>query len=133
MATDVGNSASVTALQSQTSRLLEQAEAGASSKQDAKIDKAGRDFESILLTSWLEKAEASFGSVPGGDEDDAEDPGKGQLQSIATQALGSAMAASGGIGIARMITEHLKASAASVPGTQRHAGLPHRRETEGNG
>ena len=121
MANDVGTAASASALQAQSSRLLEQAEAGASSKQDAKIDKAGRDFESILLTSWLEKAEASFGSVPGGDEDDAEDPGKGQLQAIATQALGSALAASGGIGIARMITEHLKSSADSVAGTERQA------------
>ncbi len=31
----------------------------------AKIDKAAKDFESILIGEWLEKAEKSFGSVPG--------------------------------------------------------------------
>jgi Rod binding domain-containing protein len=103
------------AIQTETGRLLSQAEAGSSSKQDTKIDKAAQDFESILLTSWLEKAESSFGSVPGGGDDDSEDgdgdPGKGQLQAIAVQALGSALAADGGIGIARMIATHLKAAA----------------------
>ena len=98
------------AAQAQNSRLLQQAETGASSRQDAKIDKAARDFESILLSSWLQKAEASFGSVPGGDEDD-DDPGKGQLQAIAMQALGGSLAASGGIGIAKMIAEHLEDAA----------------------
>jgi Rod binding domain-containing protein len=108
---------STEALQAQTGTLLSQAEAGSNSKQDAKIDKAAQDFESILLTSWLQKAESSFGSVPGGDEDDSEDggndsdPGKGQLQAIAVQALGGALAADGGIGIARMIATHLKAAA----------------------
>jgi Rod binding domain-containing protein len=107
---------STEALQAETGRLLSQAEAGSSSKQDVKIDKAAQDFESILLTSWLQKAESSFGSVPGGgddsdDGDDSSDPGKGQLQAIAVQALGSSLAADGGIGIARMIAAHLKAAA----------------------
>jgi Rod binding domain-containing protein len=110
MPSAVGTGVSTGAAQAQSSRLLEQAETGASSKQDAKIDKAARDFESILLSSWLQKAEASFGSVPGGDEDN-DDPGKGQLQAIAMQALGGSLVASGGIGIARMIAEHLKAAA----------------------
>jgi hypothetical protein len=32
--------------------LLQQAQAGSKSKEEAKIEKAGRDFESILLGSW---------------------------------------------------------------------------------
>jgi Rod binding domain-containing protein len=123
MVSDIGVGAAVSAMQAQSGRLLAQAEAGASSKQDAKIDKAAQDFESILLTGWLQKAESSFGSVPGGvgDDDEDGDPGKSQLQAIAVQALGGALAASGGIGIARMIAEHLKAQSAkaqsgSIPG-----------------
>jgi Rod binding domain-containing protein len=123
MAADIGASVIAGAMQAQTGRLLAQAETGASSKQDAKIDKAARDFESILLSSWLQKAEASFGSVPGGDEENEDDPGKSQLQAIAVQALGSSLAASGGIGIARMIADHLKSAAdkPSPSGTQTHA------------
>lgn len=77
------------------------------SKDDAKIAKAGSDFESILLGSWLQKAETSFASVPGGDEDADADVGKDQFQGMAMQSLAGALTASGGIGIARMITEHL--------------------------
>ena len=81
---------------------------GLQSKQDAKIEKAGKDFESILLGSWLQKAEQSFATVPGGDEDGDDDVGKEQFQSMAMQSLAGSLTASGGIGIAHMITEHLK-------------------------
>ena len=80
---------------------------GSPSKDDAKIEKAGKDFESILLGSWLQKAETSFATMPGGDEDADADVGKDQFQGMAMQSLAGALTASGGIGIARMITEHL--------------------------
>lgn len=76
-----------------------------------KIDKAARDFESILLSSWLQQAEESFATVPGGDGDEDSDAGKQQLQGIAVQALGGALAASGGIGIAKMIARQLHKTA----------------------
>jgi Rod binding domain-containing protein len=80
----------------------------ASGKEDAKIDKAGKDFESILLGSWLSQAEQSFAKVPGGDgQDDDDDSGKDQFQGIAMQALAGSLTASGGIGIAKMITWNL--------------------------
>jgi Rod binding domain-containing protein len=80
----------------------------ASGKEDAKIDKAGKDFESILLGSWLSQAEQSFAKVPGGDgQDDDDDSGKDQFQGIAMQALAGSLTASGGIGIAKMITSNL--------------------------
>jgi len=78
-----------------------------------KIEKSAKDFEAILLSSWLEQAEQSFGSVPGGDDDDA-DPGKDQLQGMAVQSLGNSMTAAGGIGIARMISTQLH-KAADLP------------------
>jgi Rod binding domain-containing protein len=74
---------------------------------NAKIEKSAKDFESILLGSWLQQAEQSFGSLPGGDDDEDADPGKEQFQGIAMQSLGSAMTAAGGIGIAKMISKQL--------------------------
>ena len=79
----------------------------ASFKEDAKIEKAGKDFESILLGSWLQQAEQSFAKVPGGDGTDDDDSSKDQFQGIAMQALAGSLTASGGIGIAKMITKHL--------------------------
>jgi Rod binding domain-containing protein len=75
--------------------------------ENAKIEKSAKDFESILLGSWLQQAESSFGSVPGGDGEDDEDPGKEQFQGMAMQSLGASMTASGGIGIAKMISKQL--------------------------
>jgi Rod binding domain-containing protein len=89
---------------------------------NAKLEKSAKDFESILLGTWLQQAEQSFGSLPGGDDEEDEDPGKEQFQGIAMQSLGSAMTAAGGIGIAKMIAKQLQkaeemgaATAANVP------------------
>lgn len=82
----------------------------ATTKEDAKIDKAGHDFESLLLTSWLQEAEQSFATVPGTDEEEESDSGKQQYMSLGMEALGKAMAASGGVGIAKMITSQLHKS-----------------------
>lgn len=77
------------------------------STENAKIEKSAKDFESILLGSWLQQAEQSFGSLPGGDDGDDADSGKDQFQGIAMQSLGASMTASGGIGIAKMISKQL--------------------------
>ena len=83
--------------------------------ENAKIEKSAKDFESILLGSWLQQAEQSFGTVPGGDGDDDADAGKDQLQGMAMQSLGTSMTNSGGIGIAKMIAKQLhKAQDAEV-------------------
>ena len=78
----------------------------------AKIDKAARDFESILLGEWLEKAEKSFATVPGSGPSENTDPGHDQFQSIGCQFLSGALAKAGGIGIASMISKRLKATEA---------------------
>lgn len=91
----------------QAARLLRlQGKAGDS----AKIDKAARDFESILLGEWLEKAEKSFASVPGEAPDQDSDPGHDQFQSIGCQFLAEGLSKAGGIGIAAIISKHLKAA-----------------------
>src|SRR5450432_2968533 len=79
--------------------------------ENKKIDKSAADFESILLGTWLQQAEQSFAKVPGGDgEDDDADPGKDQLQEVSVQSLAGALTASGGIGLAKMISAQLKKS-----------------------
>jgi len=82
-----------------------------------KIDKAARDFESILLGEWLEKAEKSFATVPGSDSENT-DPGHDQFQSIGCQFLSQALAKAGGIGIGAMISKNLKVAAASRAAAQ---------------
>jgi len=104
------------ALNAQGDRLLGQAKTAlatpaASSMEDEKIEKAGKDFESILLGSWLQQAEQSFAKVPGGDGTDDDDSSKDQFQGIAMQALAGSLTASGGIGIANMITKSLHKAA----------------------
>jgi Rod binding domain-containing protein len=103
------------ATDAQLDKLLKRAKSDAAgkaplSKEDAKIDKAGKDFESILLGSWLQQAENSFGKVPGGDGEDDDDSSKDQFQGISMQALAGKLTASGGIGIAKMISSHLHAA-----------------------
>jgi Rod binding domain-containing protein len=92
-------------LASSASQVIRQAASVAT--ENSKIEKSAKDFESILLGSWLQQAEQSFGSVPGGDDDDDEDAGKDQFQGMAMQSLGTSMTASGGIGIAKMISKQL--------------------------
>jgi Rod binding domain-containing protein len=73
-----------------------------------RIEKSSREFESLLLSNWLEKAYDSFGTMPGAEDDADLDSGKDQLNSIAMQSLAGAMTASGGIGIAKMIANRLQ-------------------------
>lgn len=104
------------AVDAQRDMLLERAKsmaagAGPARDTEAKTLKAGKDFESILLGNWLQQAEQSFATVPGGDGQEDEDAGKDQFQGIAMQALAGSLTASGGIGIAKMITSSLHARA----------------------
>lgn len=102
----------ISPLTTQADKLLRHS--GSTPADDNKIEKSAKDFESILLASWLQQAEESFGSLPGADDKEDGDPGKDQLQGIAMQSLGSSMTAAGGIGIAKMISEQLH-KAANAP------------------
>ena len=92
----------ISPLNTQADKLLRHP--GSPSTENSKIEKSAKDFESILLGSWLQQAEQSFGSLPGGDDEDA---GKEQFQGMAMQSLGNSMTAAGGIGIAKMIANQL--------------------------
>jgi Rod binding domain-containing protein len=110
-----------TALSANTDKLLSQAKSASSD--NAKIDKSSKDFESILLSNWLQGAEEAFGKVPGTDEEeDDSDPGAGQFLSMGMQSLGSSLAASGGIGLGKMIAQQLHKT--EVPSTGSAAPAP---------
>ena len=89
--------------------------AAKSSKENGKIDKSARDFEAILLGSWLQSAEETFAKVPGLDSEEEEDSGGVQFMQIAMQSLGTSLAGSGGIGIAKLIARQLHHISADSP------------------
>jgi Rod binding domain-containing protein len=101
------------ALQASEDRILQGA-ASRTPTDAAKIDKGAKDFEAVLIGTWLQQAEQSFGTVPGADED--EDVGRGQMMSFGVQSLSTSMAASGGIGIAKMVAKamHINADKAAA-------------------
>ena len=103
----------ISPLTTQADKLLRHS--GSGPADNSKIEQSAKDFESLLLGSWLQQAEQSFGSLPGGDDDEDADAGKDQMQGIAMQSLGSSMTAAGGIGIAKMISAQLH-KAADTPG-----------------
>ena len=70
-----------------------------------KLVKAAQDFEAILLSTWLEKLQESYAGP-----DNGTDPAHGTLASMGTQAIASVLAARGGIGIGKMLLQHLAKS-----------------------
>ena len=106
----MGTSTGMVSLSSQTSLLqlkeagtLQQMKSAKSLSDAAKIDKGAQQFEAILIGTWLKDAEQSLGSVPGGD--DNQDSGGEQMMSLGVQSLATSMAASGGLGIGKMIAK----------------------------
>lgn len=65
--------------------------------------RASRDFEASLIASVLQSAEKTFAALPG----EASFAGSENYDYMATEALGSAIAARGGFGIAKMISQDL--------------------------
>lgn len=109
-------------LQSQTGSALKGASRLNATSDEAKIQSSAKQFEGILLTSWLQQAEKSFATVPGGDpEDEASDPGKSQFQQYAMQSVATALVNSGGIGIAPMIAASLRKQNAA--GAEKNLGV----------
>ena len=99
-------------LQAREQHALHQLQSAPSGNSDAKIEKSAREFESMLLSNWLQQAEQSMASVPGADDD--EDAGaRDQMMSLGVQSLATSMTASGGIGIAKMISKALHSAADS--------------------
>jgi Rod binding domain-containing protein len=102
-------SAQSTALESRQNHLLQQMKSPANSNDDKKIEKGAKEFEAILVGSWLQQAEQSFATLPGAEDD--QDPGRDSMMSLGVQTLSTSMAASGGIGIAKMVAKAMHAAA----------------------
>lgn len=93
-------------LKGREDHMMQQIQAQQGNKDDAKIEKGAKEFESMLLSSWLQQAEQSMATVPGA-EDDEDAPGRDQMMSLGVQSLATSLSASGGIGIAAMIVKAL--------------------------
>jgi Rod binding domain-containing protein len=97
-------------LESQQERMVSQLKSPQAMNGDGKIEKSAQEFESMLLTTWLQQAETSMATVPGA-EDDEDAAGRDQMMSLGVHSLATSMAASGGIGIGKMIAKALHAAA----------------------
>ena len=84
---------------------LTRPESTSATNKSAKLTSSAKEFESILLTTWLQSAETSFGSAPTSDDD--QDGGDEQVKSFATQQLAKAWTDAGGIGIASKVASAL--------------------------
>ena len=76
-------------LQPARTALLQQIQSAAGSGDDAKIEKGAKEFEAMLLGSWLQQAEQSLATVPGAD-DDEDAAGRDQMMSLGVQSLANA-------------------------------------------
>jgi Rod binding domain-containing protein len=97
--------------QAQESQTLQQMNSAKATNDTAKIEKGAKQFEAMLLQSWLQQAENSFATVPGAEDDDDNTTGRDQMMSMGVQSLADAMANSGGIGIAKMIATAMERTA----------------------
>jgi len=75
----------------------------------AKIGQSARAFESLLIGKWLEAAEESLATVPGGDPMEEQDHGAlHQFSALGMQSLAESLSADGGLGIAKLLTRSLE-------------------------
>lgn len=103
-------------LRSREDHLLHQINSAQAGNDDVRIEKGAKEFESMLLSTWLQQAEQSMATIPGADDD--EDAGaRDQMMSLGVHSLATALEASGGIGIASMIARamHRAAEKAEQP------------------
>jgi Rod binding domain-containing protein len=100
-------------LQSREANALRQVQSAQATNDDGKIEKGAKEFEALLLGSWLQQAEQSMAAVPGA-EDDEDAGGREQMMSLGVQSLATSLSDSGGIGIAAMIAKALHSAADKV-------------------
>ena len=117
-----GMNAQVNLQQAREMQLLQQIDTVKGSKDDGKIEKGAKQFEAMLLSTWLQQAEQSFATVPGA-EDDEDAAGRDQMMGLGVQSLSESLAASGGIGIAKMIAKALHAEADKAETTAKPAAV----------
>ncbi len=82
--------------------------------QHMKLRHAAQEFEAILINSWWQSMKESFSSLA----DSEEEPAHGTLEDWSMQAMSSAIAASGGVGLGNMLVHQLEPAAASSPAVE---------------
>jgi len=80
------------------------ADAGIQGPNSGRSSKAAQEFEAQLIASLLDSLEKTFAEIPG----DNSIPGTEDYNYLGTQALATALAAKGGLGIAKMISGFLQ-------------------------
>jgi Rod binding domain-containing protein len=116
-------------LQAREQNALHQIQSAQGGKSETKIDKSAKEFESMLLSNWLQQAEQSMATVPGA-EDDEDAGARDQMMSLGVQSLATSMTNSGGIGIAAMISKALHSVADRQQPGAAQAGTPEAKKLE---
>jgi Rod binding domain-containing protein len=79
-----------------------------SSRQPDKIAEVSKQFEAVMIGQMLKAARESSGGGWLGNEDDQDDQTGSLVMEMAEQGFSQAMAARGGLGIAKMVTANLE-------------------------
>jgi len=75
-----------------------------------KIEQSAKQFEAVLMSHWLDQAEQSFATVPGGDPDGEDDQTRDQYHSPAPPPPAPPPPGPRpALGIANMVAKHLEA------------------------
>jgi flagellar protein FlgJ len=92
-----------------------------SSKQPDKIAEVSKQFEALMIGQMLKSARESSGGGWLGNEDDQDDQTGSLVMEMAEQGFSQAMAARGGLGIAKMVTANLEHGRAKTPSSDSEA------------
>jgi Rod binding domain-containing protein len=87
----------------------------AESDKHGKIADTAKQFEALMIGQMLKTARESSGGGWLDSEDDQEDQTGSLVMEMAEQGFSQAMAARGGLGIAKMVTQNLERGQARIP------------------
>jgi Rod binding domain-containing protein len=83
--------------------------------QEAKLKKAGAEFESIMLSTFWKSMKGSFAD----EDDDSTDPAHDTLEDMGIQAMSTAVGKAGGLGLGKLILKHLDPGVGATAGGPR--------------
>jgi len=90
--------------------------------EEAKLRKAGAEFESIMLSTFWKSMKQSFSDE---DDDESGDPAHDTLEDMGIQAMSTAVGKAGGLGLGKLILKHLAPGLETLPrGQVEHGGKP---------
>jgi Rod binding domain-containing protein len=92
-----------------------------SSRQPDKIAEVSKQFEAVMIGQMLKAARESSGGGWLGNEDDQQDQTGSLVMEMAEQGFSQAMAARGGLGIAKMVTANLERGRSKTPSSDSEA------------